>query len=293
MSDLLDLVVTATASGCIYGLVALAYLLMIRPTGIINFAVGEWAAVGAFGAFVATSIAGLPWIVTIPLVVLFMLLVGGATEMITVRPLIVKGAPILAPILALLAMLVITREVIGWSFGPDPQNVPYPLGFRRIQIGPVGGSPQNFFIIAITLFVFAGAWLFFERTVWGRMFEAVAINRRAAALMGINLGRVTALAFAAGGACAGMAGMLLSPVSTAHWLMGLPLAVQGFSALVVGGVGRVEGALLGGLILAFAEQLTQRYAPIPSGFSQGVPLLLLIAFLMLRPTGLLKAREAR
>ena len=129
--------------------------------------------------------------------------------------------------------------------------------------------------------------------MWGRIFEAVAINRRAAALMGINLARVTAFAFAGGGACAGLAGLLIAPAVSAHWLMGLPLAIQGFSALVVGGVGRVEGALLGGLILALAEQLTQRYAPIPSGFAAGVPLLLLIVFLMLRPTGLLKAREAR
>jgi branched-chain amino acid transport system permease protein len=293
LSDLLDLLVTATASGCIYGLVALAYLLMIRPTGIINFAVGEWATVGAFAGFTLLALLELPYVVAIPAVAAFMLLVGWATERVAVRPLVVKAAPLIAPILALLAMLVILREAIGLSFGPDQFRVPYPFGFRRIEIGPFGGSPQSFFIIAATLAVFAAAWLFFERTVWGRIFEAVAINRRAAALVGINLGRVTAFAFAAGAACAGFAGLLIAPAFSAHWLMGLPLAVQGFSALVVGGVGRVEGALLGGLILALAEQLTQRYAPIPSGFAAGVPLLMLIIFLMLRPTGLLKAREAR
>lgn len=293
MSDLLDLLVTATASGCIYGLVALSYLLMIRPTGIINFAVGEWATVGAFAAFTLLTLIELPYIVAVPAVAAFMLLVGWLTELVAVRPLVVKAAPVIAPILALLAMLVILREAIGLSFGPDQFRVPYPFGFRRVEIGPLGGSPQSFFIIAATLAVFVAAWVFFERTVWGRIFEAVAINRRAAALMGINLARVTAFAFAAGAACAGFAGLLISPAFSAHWLMGLPLAVQGFSALVVGGVGRVEGALLGGLILALAEQLTQRYAPIPSGFAAGVPLLLLIVFLMLRPTGLLKAREAR
>ncbi len=293
MSDLLDLLVTATASGCIYGLVALSYLLMIRPTGIINFAVGEWATAGAFAAFAFLTLVELPYVVAIPGVVAVMLLIGWATELVAVRPLVVKGAPIIAPILALLAMLVIMREVIGWTFGPDQFRVPYPFGFRRVELGPLGGSPQNFFIIAATLAVFAAAWFFFERTVWGRIFEAVAINRRAAALMGINLARVTAFAFAAGAACAGLAGLLVSPSFSAHWLMGVPLAVQGFSALVVGGVGRVEGALLGGLILALAEQLTQRYAPIPSGYAAGVPLLLLILFLMVRPTGLLKAREAR
>jgi branched-chain amino acid transport system permease protein len=293
MSDFLDLCVTASASGCIYGLVALSYLLMIRPTGIINFAVGEWAAVGAFAAFALLALWGLPYILAVPAMIVFMLAVGWVTERVAVRPLVEKAAPLIAPILALLAMLVILREAIGLVFGPDQFSVPYPFGFRRIEIGPFGGSPQNFFIIAVTLAVFAGVWFFFERTVWGRIFEAVAINRRAAALMGINLARVTAFAFAAGAACAGLAGTLISPAFSAHWLMGLPLAIQGFSALVVGGVGRVEGALVGGLILAFAEQLTQRYAPIPSGFAAAVPLTLLIAFLMLRPTGLLRAREAR
>jgi len=71
------------------------------------------------------------------------------------------------------------------------------------------------------------------------------------------------------------------------------LAIQGFTALVIGGVGRVEGALLGGLVLAFAEQFTVRYAPVPAGMAMGVPLLLLILFLLARPTGLLRAREAR
>lgn len=293
MSDFLDLLVTAVASGCIYGLVALSYLLMIRPTGIINFAVGEWAAAGAFAAYAILTLAELPYLVAVPGMVAIMLLIGLFTERVAVRPLVVKAAPIIAPILALLAMLVIMREVIGWVFGPDQFRVPYPFGFRRVELGPLGGSPQNFFIIGATLAVFAAAWFFFERTVWGRIFEAVAINRRAAALMGINLARVTAFAFAAGAACAGFAGLLVSPAVSAHWLMGLPLAIQGFSALVVGGVGRVEGALLGGLILALAEQLTQRYAPIPSGYAAGVPLLLLIVFLIVRPTGLLKAREAR
>jgi branched-chain amino acid transport system permease protein len=72
--------------------------------------------------------------------------------------------------------------------------------------------------------------------------------------------------------------------------MGVPLAIQGFTALVIGGIGRVEGALIGGLLLAFAEQLTIRYAPIPSGFAQAVPLLFLMVFLIVRPTGLLRAR---
>ena len=290
MQDFLELAVSATASGCVYGLIALAYLLMIRPTGIINFAVGEWAMVGAFGGYLLLSKYEWNYALGMAAVVAFMFLLGWATERIAVRPLVERGAPLLAPILALLGMLVVFREVISISFPPDPHPVPYPFGLGRLEIGPLGGSYQSFFIIAVTVAVFAGAWYFFEKTVWGRSFEAVALNRRAAALMGINLSRVTALSFAGGAGVAGLAGLVVSPNISAHYLMGVPLAIQGFTALVIGGVGRVEGALLGGLLLAFAEQLTARYAPIPSGFAQGVPLLFLMIFLLVRPTGLLKAK---
>ncbi len=293
MNDFLELVVGATASGCIYGLVALSYLLITRPTGVINFAVGEWSMVAAFGGFVALSRLELPYPVGLALVIAAMLVVGWATERLAVRPLVERGAPALAPILALLGMLVVFRELISLGFGPDPQPVPPSFGFGRLELGPVAGSYQSFFIILVTVVVFGAVWVFFERTLAGKSFEAVAIDRRAAALMGINLRRVTSLAFVASAAVAGLAGLLVAPNVSAHYLMGLPLAIQGFTALVIGGVGRVEGALLGGLILAFAEQFTVRYAPVPPGLAMGVPLVLLIVFLLVRPTGLLLPREAR
>jgi branched-chain amino acid transport system permease protein len=298
MNDLLELLVSAIASGCIYALVALAYLLVLRPTSVINFAVGEWAAAGAFiGVGVLTPLAwpGLEWPYwTAVLTVLVLLgLMGWAVEALTVRPLLRQGTSILSPILALLGVLVIFREAITLMFGASPLPSPAPFGFRRMEIGPFAGVSQQFLIIGATAGVFVLAWLFFERTVWGRAFEAVALNRRAAALMGINLDRVSALSFAAGGSIAGFAGLLMSPLTSAHYLMGLPLAIQGFTALVIGGVGRVEGALLGGLVLALVEQLGARYLPIPSGLTLGFPFALLIVFLLLRPRGLLGPREAR
>ncbi len=293
MNDFLELVVSASATGCIYALVALSFLLITRPTGIINFAVGEWAMVAAFGGFALLSLLEWPYPVGMAVVLALMFAVGWLTERLTVRPLVERGAPPLAPVLSLLGMLVVFREAISISFGPDPQPVPPAFGYGRLELGLLAGSYQNFFVIAVTLAVFAACWYFFERTLAGKSFEAVAIDRRAAALMGINLRRVTALSFAGGAVVAGFAGLLAGPNISAHYLMGVPLAVQGFTALVIGGVGRVEGALLGGLILAFAQQLTVRYAPVPPGMAMGVPLVLLIAFLLVRPTGLLRAREAR
>ncbi|HVJ25406.1 MAG TPA: hypothetical protein VM756_15885, partial [Burkholderiales bacterium] len=128
MQDLLELAVSATASGCIYGLIALAYLLMIRPTGIINFAVGEWAMVAAFGGHLLLSRYEWPYFIGMAAVLAFILLVGCVSERIAVRPLVERGASALAPILALLGMLMVFREAISVSFPPDPHPVPYPFG---------------------------------------------------------------------------------------------------------------------------------------------------------------------
>ena len=291
MTDLLELLVSIGEAGCIYGLVALSYLLVLRPTGIINFAAGEWVGLGAFAGVTLIAQGKLPWIVGLPLAVLAVGLIGWLTERLTIRPLVEGGASVLSPVLALLGMLVVYREAASLIWGVDNMFVPMPFGFGRVEVGPFAGSSQSFFILTITAGVFLLVWLLFEKTVWGKAFEAVALNRMAAALMGINLKLVAATAFFGGAAVAGVAGLLVAPITSVHFLMGLPLAIKGFTALVIGGVGRVEGALLGGLLLALVEKLTLRYAPIPSGFAIGVPFVMLILFLMLRPGGLLRAKS--
>src|SRR3954467_11610505 len=145
---------------------------MIRPTGIINFAVGEWAMVGAFGGFLLLSKYEWNYALGMAAVLAFMLAVGWVTERIAVRPLVERGAPILAPILALLGMLVVFREAISVSFPPDPHPVPYAFGIGRLEWGLLGGTYQSIFIIAVTLAVFIGVWYFFERTVAGKVFQA-------------------------------------------------------------------------------------------------------------------------
>tara|TARA_B100001964_G_C14106649_1_gene541859 strand:- start:52 stop:933 length:882 start_codon:yes stop_codon:yes gene_type:complete len=290
MADFLELMVSVGEAGSIYALVALAYQVVLRPTGIINFAVGEWAALGAFAAVSFITWWKLPLIAGLPLCIAVVGAVGWITEVLTVQPLLKREAPELSPVLTLLGMLIIYRETVSSVYGVDNLFVPMPFGFGRIEIGPFAGTSQSFFILLVSAITFFLIWLFFERTVWGKAFQAVAINRTAAAVLGINLRLVTALSFALGGGIAGLAGVLQAPITSVHFLMGLPLAIKGFSALVIGGVGRIEGALLGGLLLAFVEKITIRYAPIPSGMALGAPFLLLILFLLMRPSGLMRAR---
>ena len=290
MIDLLGLFVSILEAGGIYGLMALAYLVVLRPTGIINFAVGEWATLASFFSVATLSWWQLPYVPGAILALAGVAAIGALTEQATVRPVIERGAPLLTPILILLGMVVVYREAAALGFGTQNLRVPPPLGFRRIDLGPIAVPMQSAVVILTSAAVFLGAWAFFERTIWGKAFQAVALDRVAAGLMGINLRLVAALSFAGGAAIAGTAGVLQAPLTSAHYLMGLPLAIKGFSALVIGGVGRVEGCILGGLVLAACERLVMRYAPIPSGFAIGVPLLLMILFLLVRPTGLIGAR---
>lgn len=293
MRDFCELIVSVGEGGGIYALAALAYLLVLRPTGIVNFAIGELATLGAFVGVAALAWAKLPYMVGLPLVVFTVGLISLLTERLTVHRLIARNAPVLSPVLVLLAMLTIYRQAGASIFGTANLFSPPPFGFSRIAIGPFAGASQSFLIIAVTAVVFAAAWLFFERTIWGKAFEAIAIDRFAAALMGINLSVAIMLSFAAGGAVAGLAGLLQSPLTSASYLMGFPIAIKGFTALMIGGVGRVEGALVGALLLSLTEKLVLRYAPIPASYALAVPFLLLILFLILKPRGLLAAGEVR
>ena len=292
MADAFELLLSIGEAASIYALVALSYMLVLRPTGIINFAVGEWALLGAFLSVSIVVTLKLPY----PLAVLLVLAGVGAiawlTERLTIRPMVERAAPLMTLILLMLAIDIVYREAAVWGYGTANQFAPMPFGSGRVEFGPFGGSTQSLLVIAATVLVFAATWYFFERTVQGKAFEAVAIDRTVASLMGINLARVTALSFFAAGAVAGLAGMLQAPLTTASYLMGLPLTIKGFSAMVIGGAGRVEGAVLGGLVLAASERIVLRYAPVPSAFAIAIPLLLLIIFLLVRPTGILKAKGA-
>ena len=293
MEDFLELIVSVGEAGSIYALVALAYLLVLRPSGIINFAVGEWAMMGGFAAVSLITWLKLPYIIGLPLSIICIGAIAWITGLAVVNPLIKRNASPMSKVLVLLGMLIVYRETSASLYGYDPIFVPMPFGFGRVEVGPFAGSSQSFFIISVVVAVFLLAWYFFERTIWGKAFEGVAINRQAAMLMGINLKIVGMSSFISAGMIAGLAGVLQAPLTSAHFLMGLPLAIKGFTALVIGGLGRVEGALLGGFLLALLEKLTIRYIDIPSGYALGVPLLLMIVFLLFRPNGIFQNKEAK
>lgn len=290
MSDLIEILVSAVEAGCIYGLVALAYYLVLRPTGIINFASGELAMLGGMMGVTFGTWAGLPFILVLILTLLTVGLISLATERLVVRSMIVRGAPLAAIILALLGVLFVYKELAGLIFGLDVLQVDPPFGYGTVDVAGIDIPSQTLLIFGATAVVFIGTRLFFEKTLIGKAFRAVAIDRFAAGLVGVNLSVTGMAAFFAAGAVAGLAGLLQAPLTSAHWTVGLSLAIKGFTALVIGGVGRVDAVLLGAMLLAVIEKFALRYLPISSGYIIGIPLLILILFLIFRPQGLLGER---
>lgn len=291
MLDLLNVILSAGETGCIYALVALAYYLVLRPTGIINFASGDLAMLGAMMGVVFSTWLQLPFAAVVLLCGLAVGLISLATERVVVQNLVVRGAPLAGIILALLGVMFVYREGAAIVFGLDIQRVDPPFGYGTVPILGLDVPAHTLLIFAATASVFIGIRVFFERTLAGKAFRAVAMDRFAAGLVGVNLSAASMASFFAAGAVAGLAGLLQAPLTSAHVLAGLPLAIKGFTALVIGGVGRVDAVIVGAMLLALTEKLALRYLPIPSGFIIGIPLLILIVFLVVSPRGLLGERQ--
>lgn len=292
MLDLLSILVSAVETGCIYALVALAYYLVLRPSGIINFASGDLAMIGGMMGVAYATWLGLPFAAVLLLSALSVGLISLGTERLVVRSLVGRGAPIAAIILALLGAMFVYRESAALAFGLDVLRVDPPFGYGVVDLGVVSIPAHTFLIIGCTAVVFVGVRLFFEKTLLGKAYRAIAMDRFAAGVVGVNLSHASMASFFAAGAVAGLAGLLQAPLTSAHVLIGLPLAIKGFTALVIGGVGRVDAVIVGAMLLALIEKLALRYLPIPSGYIIGIPLLILILFLIASPRGLLGERKA-
>ena len=143
MTDLLELSISILEAGGIYGLMALAYLLVLRPTGIINFAVGEWATLAAFFAVATLTWWQLPYLAGALLALAAIAAVGALSERLVIRPMVERGAPLLTPILILLGMVVVYRESAALGFGTQNLRVPPPFGFGRIELFGIGAPTSR------------------------------------------------------------------------------------------------------------------------------------------------------
>ncbi len=276
-------IVTGTATGCVYALVALGIVLIYKGTETINFAQGDLLMLGAFLAFTAIVILGLPWWLGALLACAAAALLGAATERIILRPLIGEAA--FSIIMATIGLGFVIRAAVGLipGWGTDTYRIPTPFDAQTLDLGLAVLSQDHVAVILTTLLLCALLYLFFSRTPIGIAMQAVSENQLAAWYMGIPVKTLFTLIWSLSAAVAAVAGLLLAPFTLVHSQMGLVI-FKAFPAAVLGGFTSLPGAVAGGLIIGIAEELAGFY--LPEGFKDVTPYILLLIVLVVRPEGL-------
>ena len=306
MDIFLQQLINGVVLGAIYALVALGYTMVYGILGLINFAHGEVVMIGAMVALtviqllVASGI-GLPGPVIAALGLLVAMPVcmalGYAIERVAYRPL--RGAPRLAALITAIGMSILLQNVAMIVWGRQYHSFPALLPATPHQFaGATINDLQIFIVLLAAAMMVALAWLV-HRTRLGRAMRATSENPEIAGLMGVNINTVISITFVVGSALAAVAGVMISAYyGVAHYFMGFVLGLKAFTAAVLGGIGNLAGAMLGGLLLGIIESLGAGYiGPLTGGFlgshyQDVFAFLVLILVLVFRPSGLLGERVA-
>jgi branched-chain amino acid transport system permease protein len=280
----LQQIVNGVTIGAVYALIAVGLTLVFGILDVINFAHGEFYMLGAFLTYSLTVRLGVEYFLALALTIVGGALAGLIAERLTVRPL--QGRHMFTVVLSTLGLSIFLQNGALLTWGPDPREIELAWGGRPIVIGGVVITMLRVAVIVTSALLIAALTWFIRRTIWGMAMRAVAKNRDAAALMGVPVRRVFALTFAVGTAMAGVAGGLLGAMFTIEPTMGEWAVVKAFCVVIMGGMGNVPGAVLGGLILGVAENLGAGFLPGGSSYKDGIGYAILIAVLLLRPQGL-------
>jgi branched-chain amino acid transport system permease protein len=285
---LLQLVVNGAAAGCIYGLIALGFVLIYKATEMVNFAQGDIMMLGGFLAFSLIAHWGLNYWVGALLAILITAAFGFALDAIVLRRVI--GQPQFAVVMLTLGLGFIFRAGAGITWGYDSVGFHTPFTNKTVGVGNLILGQDNLSIIVGTLLLCGVLFVFFSRTRVGVAMQAASQNQLAAYYMGIPVRNIFSLIWAISAGVAAVAGILLSPVSMIDVNMGF-LGIKAFAAAVIGGFGSIPGSLVGGVIVGIVEQLAGYY--LPAGFQEVTSNVVLLAMLILRPQGLFAERMGK
>ena len=280
---LIQQVIQGLAIGSVYGVIALAFVLIYNAMGVLNFAQGEVFMAGAFAGLFFHVVLGLPFIVAFPLAIIAGSLLGWLIERIAFRPLF--NAPEVNILIATIGMSIFLRNLFRVFFGADPYPFPTVFGDKPVYVGGVLLIPQNLWIAGIGLLLVVLIRLLLTQTFIGRALRAAAQDRDTASLMGINPKSTVSLTWTLASGLGAAAGVLVAPLFFVMADMGTLMGLKGFSAAVFGGIESVTGAMAGGLLLGLAESLGGGF--ISSGYQSAIAFGLLILVLIFKPSGIM------
>ena len=304
MDIFLQQIINGLVQGSVYALVALGYTMVYGILGLINFAHGEIVMIGAMVALAAIQVLlaaafspVLVLVLSVMLAVAVCMALGYGIERIAYRPL--RHAPRLAPLITAIGVSIVLQHLAMIIWGREYHSFPQLLPNSSHHIGGAIITEVQIVIVITAIMVMLGLMLLVHHTRLGRAMRAVAENPTAASLMGVNTNKVISTTFMLGSALAAIAGIMVSAnYGVVHYYMGFMLGLKAFTAAVLGGIGNLRGAMLGGVLLGLIESLGAGYIGTLTGgilgshYQDALAFFVLIAVLVFRPSGLLGERVA-
>ena len=287
----LSALISGIGLGSMYGLMALGFHVTFVVSGTVNFAQGSSMMLGAVLTYGFAMVLGWPMALAVLLALLLCALYGLAVEYFAVRPFARRNSD--AWLMATVALGIVVDNLAMFTFGKEPRSLPSPLAQAPMTLGDIGLGvyPLQLLIPAIGLVLAAVLHFVARRTRWGTAMLAVVQNRAAARLMGIPIRRAVALAFALSALFAGIAGVLIAPLSNVHSDMGTLFGLKAFAVAILGGITSAWGVMLAGLLFGVVEAMIT--ATLGSGYTQILTFALVIAALAWRPNGLFGRAEVK
>src|SRR4051812_33604418 len=273
--------------GGTYALLGIGLTLIFGIMRVVNFTHGELYAFGAYMMYMLVMLTGVNFFAALVLAIALGVVLGAALEFVLLRGL--RGADIDTTMLVMIGAWIALQnaEQLAWSGVAVSINNPFPAA--PLVIGPVSVAWNRVFVFVVALLLIFLTYAVINHTKLGRAMRATFQDRDTAALMGVQIGTVHTVTFALGSGLAAAAGALLGPVFVAYPSMGDLAAAKAFAIVILGGLGSIPGATVGGFILALAEELGAGY--VSSGYRDAMGFLLIIVILLFRPTGLFARKE--
>jgi branched-chain amino acid transport system permease protein len=281
MAELLQFVFSGLTVGAIYALVALGFTLIYKASDIINFAQGEFVMLGGMlTVFVAH--AGIPLPLAAVIAIVATTAIGLALHRFAIEP--ARGATPVALIMITIGASIFLRGTAQIVFDRRFHSLPPLLGADPIQFGGAAILPQSLVVLATAAVIVVALWLFIDRTIFGKAVIATAANRLAARLVGVDTRRIVAFSFGVSAAIGAIAGVLITPIALTSYDAGTLLALKGFAAAMLGGIGSAPGAVVGGILIGMCEALAAGY--LSSNYKDAVAFLIILVVLVAIPQGL-------
>jgi branched-chain amino acid transport system permease protein len=284
MTEFLQYLINGISVGSMYALIALGYTMVYGIIQLINFAHGEFMMMGAFvGSVIIGQLTGMPFAVSLVAAMLGAGLVAVVTELVAYRPL--RNQQRIYALTAAIAVSVLLQNVGRVVFGASAQAYPAQFPQGSIDLGSAWIEYSQLFILGLCVLLMAALWIVVNKTKIGTAMRATSQDLDAARLMGINVNFIISATFFIGSCLAGAAGVLYGMQYSVDPLMGIQPGLVAFVAAVLGGIGSIPGAMIGGLLMGVVENLVAGY--ISSTYQGAITFLILIVVLAVKPTGLM------